>query len=176
MSRSWEPVIYTLKEQKKILSKNKTSSCVYFPFWVLIVATFSPSPFWLILSFWYLEKGLFSIVPVMVPSPLFMLWLWLASPLDLILLTLCKPSTSKCPYYSAVGPSSWKSQQNFYEKGPSSAIFLDVAKAFDRIWVEDLLYKLTILNLSSFLVKTISSSPPPDVSNAFHISIIHIMS
>jgi hypothetical protein len=36
-------------------------------------------------------------------------------------------------------------------------VFLDVAKAFSTIWVKSLLYKLTILNSPSSLVKTISS-------------------
>jgi hypothetical protein len=36
-------------------------------------------------------------------------------------------------------------------------VFLDVAKAFDTVWVEGLLYKLTVLNFPPYLVKTISS-------------------
>jgi hypothetical protein len=32
-----------------------------------------------------------------------------------------------------------------------------VAKAFDAIWVDDLLYKLTVLNFPSYFVRTISS-------------------
>jgi hypothetical protein len=32
-----------------------------------------------------------------------------------------------------------------------------VAKAFDTVWVDGLLYKLTILSFPSYLVKTISS-------------------
>jgi hypothetical protein len=36
-------------------------------------------------------------------------------------------------------------------------VFLDVVKAFDTIWVEGLLYKITILNVPSYLVETISS-------------------
>jgi retron-type reverse transcriptase len=36
-------------------------------------------------------------------------------------------------------------------------VFLDVAKAFDTVWVKGLLYKLTVLNFPSHLVKTISS-------------------
>jgi hypothetical protein len=39
----------------------------------------------------------------------------------------------------------------------TGAIFLDVAKAFDTVWVKGLLYKLTVLNFPSYLVKTISS-------------------
>jgi hypothetical protein len=39
----------------------------------------------------------------------------------------------------------------------TGAVFLDVAKAFHTIWVKGLLYKLTILNFPSYLVKTLSS-------------------
>jgi retron-type reverse transcriptase len=39
----------------------------------------------------------------------------------------------------------------------TGAVFLDVAKAFDTVWVKGLLYKLTILNFPSYLVKTLSS-------------------
>jgi hypothetical protein len=38
----------------------------------------------------------------------------------------------------------------------TGAVFLNVAKAFDIVWAEGL-YKLTVLNFPSFLVKTISS-------------------
>ena len=36
-------------------------------------------------------------------------------------------------------------------------VSLDVAEAFNTIWVSGLLYKLTVLNFTSYLVKTISS-------------------
>ena len=36
-------------------------------------------------------------------------------------------------------------------------VFLDVAKAFDTVWIEGLLYKLTVLNFPSYLVHIISS-------------------
>ena len=36
-------------------------------------------------------------------------------------------------------------------------MFLDVAKAFDTVWIESLLYKLTILNFPPYLVHIISS-------------------
>ena len=36
-------------------------------------------------------------------------------------------------------------------------VFPDVAKAFETVWVDVLLYKLTVLNFPSHLVKTISS-------------------
>jgi len=55
----------------------------------------------------------------------------------------------------AVGPICWKS--NFDEKRLTGAIFLDVAKAFDTVWVDGLLYKLTLLNFPSYIVHTFSS-------------------
>jgi hypothetical protein len=39
----------------------------------------------------------------------------------------------------------------------TGAVFLDVTKAFDTVWVKGLHYKLTILNFPSYLVKTLSS-------------------
>jgi hypothetical protein len=47
--------------------------------------------------------------------------------------------------------------RNVDEQRLTGAVFLDVAKAFDTVWVDDLLYKLTILNFPSYLVNTISS-------------------
>jgi hypothetical protein len=44
--------------------------------------------------------------------------------------------------------------RNFDERRLTGAVFLDVTKAFDTVWVEGLLYKLTILNFPSYLVKT----------------------
>jgi hypothetical protein len=46
--------------------------------------------------------------------------------------------------------------RNFGEKRLTGAIFLDVVKAFDTVWVNGLLFKLTALNFPSFLVKIIS--------------------
>jgi len=46
--------------------------------------------------------------------------------------------------------------RNFDEKMLKDAVFFYDAKAFDTVWV-GLLYKLTSLNFSSCLVKTISS-------------------
>jgi hypothetical protein len=46
---------------------------------------------------------------------------------------------------------------NFGEKRLTGAVFLDVAKAFDTASIDGLHYKLTILNVSSYLVHTISS-------------------
>jgi hypothetical protein len=47
--------------------------------------------------------------------------------------------------------------RNFGEKRLTGAVFLDVAKAFETVWIDGLLSKLNILNLSSYLVHTISS-------------------
>jgi hypothetical protein len=48
-------------------------------------------------------------------------------------------------------------RKNFDERRLNGAVFLDVAKAFDTVWVKGLLYRLTVLNFPSYLVKTISS-------------------
>ena len=45
----------------------------------------------------------------------------------------------------------------FGEKRLTNAVFLDVAKAFDTVWIDGLLYKLTFLNFPSYVVHTISS-------------------
>jgi hypothetical protein len=47
--------------------------------------------------------------------------------------------------------------RNFGEKRLKGAVFLDVAKAFDTVWIDGILYKLTLLNLPSYLVHTILS-------------------
>jgi hypothetical protein len=47
--------------------------------------------------------------------------------------------------------------RNFGEKRLTGAVLLDVAKAFDTVWIDGLLYKLTLLNFPSFIVHTISS-------------------
>ena len=49
--------------------------------------------------------------------------------------------------------------RNFGEKRLTVAVFLDVAKAFDTVWIDGLLYKLTLLNFPSYIVHTISSYP-----------------
>jgi hypothetical protein len=49
--------------------------------------------------------------------------------------------------------------RNFDERRLTSAVILDVAKAFDTVWVKGLLYKLTVLNFPSYLMKTIFSYP-----------------
>ena len=50
-----------------------------------------------------------------------------------------------------------KFKRNFDEKRLTDAVFLDVAKAFDYVWNEGLLFKLTILEFPSYLVKLITS-------------------
>jgi len=47
--------------------------------------------------------------------------------------------------------------RNFGGKKFTGAVFHDVAKAFDTVWIDGLLYKLTILNFPSYIVLTISS-------------------
>jgi hypothetical protein len=47
--------------------------------------------------------------------------------------------------------------RNFGEKRLTGAVFLDVAKAFDTVWIDGLLYKLTLLNFPSYIAHTISS-------------------
>jgi hypothetical protein len=46
---------------------------------------------------------------------------------------------------------------NIDEKMIRGTVFLDVAKDFDTVWVNGILYKLKALNFPSYLVKTISS-------------------
>jgi hypothetical protein len=46
---------------------------------------------------------------------------------------------------------------NFGEKRFTGADFLDVAKAFDTVWIDGLLYKLTLPNLPSYIVHSLSS-------------------
>jgi hypothetical protein len=47
--------------------------------------------------------------------------------------------------------------RNFGEKRLTGAVFLDVAKAFDTVWVDGLVYKRTVLNFPSYLVRIITS-------------------
>jgi len=47
--------------------------------------------------------------------------------------------------------------RNLDKKRLTGAIFLDVTKAFDTVWVNGLLYKLTLLNFLSYIAHTISS-------------------
>jgi hypothetical protein len=47
--------------------------------------------------------------------------------------------------------------RNFSEKRLTGAVFHDVSKAFDTIWIDGLFYKLTLLNFPSYIVHTISS-------------------
>jgi hypothetical protein len=47
--------------------------------------------------------------------------------------------------------------RSFGEKRLTGAVFLDVAKAFDTVWIDGLLYKLTLLHVPSYIVHKISS-------------------
>jgi hypothetical protein len=47
--------------------------------------------------------------------------------------------------------------RNFGERRLTGAVFLDVAKAFDTVWIDGLLYKLTLLTFPLYIVLTISS-------------------
>jgi hypothetical protein len=47
--------------------------------------------------------------------------------------------------------------RNFGKKRLTGAVFFDVAKAFDTVWIDGLLYKLTLLNFPFYIVHTISS-------------------
>jgi hypothetical protein len=44
---------------------------------------------------------------------------------------------------------------NFGEKKLTGAVFLDMAKAFDTVWIDGLLYSLAFLNFPSYIVHTI---------------------
>jgi Reverse transcriptase (RNA-dependent DNA polymerase). len=48
-------------------------------------------------------------------------------------------------------------KRNSDENQFSGTVFLDVAKAFDSMWIKGLLFKLTILEFPSYLVKVITS-------------------
>jgi hypothetical protein len=47
--------------------------------------------------------------------------------------------------------------RNFGEKRLTGAVFLNVTKAFDTVWIDGVLYKLTLLNFPSYTIHTISS-------------------
>ena len=48
-------------------------------------------------------------------------------------------------------------KRKFDEKRPTGAVFRDVAEAFDSVWIEGLLFKLTILEFLSYLANLITS-------------------
>jgi hypothetical protein len=50
-----------------------------------------------------------------------------------------------------------KITRNFADKRLTGVVLLVVAKAFNTVWVDDLLRKLTVLNLPSYFVHAISS-------------------
>jgi hypothetical protein len=45
--------------------------------------------------------------------------------------------------------------RNFGEKELTGAVFLDEAKAFDTIWIDGLLYEITLVNFPCYIVHTI---------------------
>jgi hypothetical protein len=47
--------------------------------------------------------------------------------------------------------------RNFGERRLTGAVFLDVAKAFDTVWIDGLLYKLTLLNFEASFQTATSS-------------------
>ena len=47
--------------------------------------------------------------------------------------------------------------RNVDEKRLTGAVLLDVAKAFDTVWIDGFLYNLTLLNFPSNIVQTITS-------------------
>jgi len=47
--------------------------------------------------------------------------------------------------------------KHFDEKRLTGADFLDVAKAFDTVWKDDFLFKLTLINFPSYIAHKISS-------------------
>jgi Reverse transcriptase (RNA-dependent DNA polymerase). len=50
-------------------------------------------------------------------------------------------------------------KRNFEEKRLTDAVFLDVSKAFNSVWIEVLLFKLTFLEFPPYQVKLITSYP-----------------
>jgi hypothetical protein len=54
-------------------------------------------------------------------------------------------------------PTVLKMSRNFDQKRLTGAVYLHLAKAFDTVCVNGLLYTLTILHIPSYLLKTISS-------------------
>ena len=46
--------------------------------------------------------------------------------------------------------------RNLGEKSLTGAVYFDVARVFDTVWIDGLLYKLTLLNFPSYIVHTLS--------------------
>jgi hypothetical protein len=53
--------------------------------------------------------------------------------------------------------------RNFSEKRLTDAVLLDVAKAFNTVWIDGLLYKLTLLNFPSYIVHTLIIPTESDI-------------
>lgn len=48
-------------------------------------------------------------------------------------------------------------EKGFEEKKYTAAIFLDLERAFDKVWIEGLLYKMIKLNIPAYIIKIINS-------------------
>jgi hypothetical protein len=66
----------------------------------------------------------------------------------------CRPGQSASLQLARLGE---RITRNLGEKWLTGAVILDVDKVLDNVWTEGLLYKLTTLKLSSYLVQVISS-------------------
>ena len=53
--------------------------------------------------------------------------------------------------------------RNIGEKRLTGAVFLDVAKAFDTVWIDGLLHMLSLLNFLSYIVNRSLLPPGSDV-------------
>ena len=49
--------------------------------------------------------------------------------------------------------------RNFSDKRLTGAVFLDVAMAFGTVWVDSLVYELSVINFPSYIVRIIISHP-----------------
>jgi len=65
--------------------------------------------------------------------------------------------------------------RNVGEKRLAGTVFLDVAKAFDTVWIDGLLYKLSLLNFPSYIVHTLilPGSEVRSILSDGHIILLH---
>jgi hypothetical protein len=56
-----------------------------------------------------------------------------------------------------LAPLIQSASRKFDKNRLTCAVFLDVSKAFDTVLVDSMLYKLTVLNFTSYLVKSVPS-------------------
>ena len=59
---------------------------------------------------------------------------------------------------------------NFDEKRLRGAVFLDVSKAFDTVWIDGVLYKLTLLNILTYVYIVHKSNRTSGVGRSKHPS------